>query len=122
MFPSTSDQGRPTARSVRSVLRDAADLAIAFMTLESYGVDDVLGAGRPPRAGDDAPRPETAALEALTATPSSSSHHRALRTPRRPGRPGTPIVRAQLCLTPLEPNAAPTTAPRRRTATTEASR
>lgn len=41
MFPSGSDQPRPAARSLWAVLRDATDVAIAFVTLESYGLDDL---------------------------------------------------------------------------------
>ncbi len=41
MFPFTSDHVRPATRSAWARIRDAVDLVIAFMTLDSYGIDDL---------------------------------------------------------------------------------
>ncbi len=41
MFPPISDPTELPARSLWSAIRDAADLAIAFLTLESYGLHDL---------------------------------------------------------------------------------
>ena len=135
MFPPTADQVRPARRSLREALADAADLAIALVTLESYGLDDLrralvgdeviapsttalLDAGGA-AATPSAPRP-TPARSAPAAPPAPSSrleHHRPLRATQRPRRPGRPTPREQLCTTPLEPTfSQPRTTSRRRTA------
>lgn len=124
MFPPTHDPDRPATRSLRTAIRDAADLAIAFLTLESYGLDDVRPArsmrathGHHGAQPDDAaadpgtPRASRAAVgaELLLTTPqppaspasAAHAHRRGLRAPERGRRPGTVRPRAQHCLTPV---------------------
>ena len=147
MFPTTPDNSRPAVRSVRSAIRNAADLAIAFMTLEGYGLDDLRPA-RIPRSHGHPGTPDDAA-----ASPSISSGRRAavgselplaprtllaweqplvpqhphrseLRRPARSRRPGVVAVREQHCLAPLARTGAAadpvSPSPRRRTAEQEA--
>lgn len=127
MFPPASDSDRHTPRSLRAALRNAADLAVAFMTLESYGLDD-LRPGRSTRpddlttgpADDAALRPGVFPDARAAAGPSSHTHRRELRAPSRTRRPGAVVLREQPCTTPLlaPDNTAPvlTSPPRRRTA------
>jgi len=41
MFPSPDHRPQPAGRPVWAALRHAADVAIAFLTLESYGLEDL---------------------------------------------------------------------------------
>ncbi|MCW3011300.1 MAG: hypothetical protein JWO90_1704 [Solirubrobacterales bacterium] len=41
MFSPAPDPARPATRSLRATVRNLADLTIAFMTLEGYGLDDL---------------------------------------------------------------------------------
>ncbi len=127
MFPPAAEQDRSAPRSLRAKLRNAADLAVAFMTLESYGLEDLLPArslGPDAHSGirDEAvvrpgPAPGVRAAVELAA----SAHRRELRTPARTRRPGTVAVREQPCTTPLSGTStsgatAPASSTRRRTA------
>jgi hypothetical protein len=78
MFSPTPNT-RPARPSWRDAVRRTADLAVAFVTLESY---DLSG----PRGPVDelAPHP----------------HHEPLQAPRRPRRPGATAPRVQHCVTP----------------------
>lgn len=125
MFPSTSDPADSTTRFLRSAVRNAADLVIAFMTLDSYGLDDLRPSAPPSTNGDFATptdkataRPDPSPIDPSVAgrerapgqrdmlvqepRPGRQHPHRHdLRPPRRPGRPGASAAREQLCLTPL---------------------
>lgn len=68
MFPPISDPTEPPARSLWSAFRDAADLAIAFLTLESYGLHDLC-----PAAGPDHPRRHELRARAHTRRPGAST-------------------------------------------------
>ncbi len=116
---------------MRSAIRNAADLAIAFMTLESYGLDDLRhpfapcahndphndppvdrGAARSdPKPIDRVAGPEhpLAQPDLLHQHPLGPEHpHRyELRAPKRSGRPGAGAPREQLCLTPIRRSRAP---------------
>ena len=127
MFSPTPDPSRPATRSLRAAIRNAADLAIAFVTLESYGLDDL----RPARASTADGHPGSTPADDAAARPGASGTRRAavahphrttLRPQPRPGRPGTSPRREQLCLTPLRGTGAPAAAPasRRRTAPQDA--
>lgn len=144
MFPPAHDPSRPAVRSVRSAIRNAADLAIAFMTLEGYGLDDLRPA-RIPRGGSHPGSPDDAAASPSTSSGSRAAAGRELppapRTqlassqqpldvqhPRRSGlrssarsrRPGVVPASEQHCLTPLARTGTVTDpvspSPRRRTA------
>lgn len=131
MFPSTSDEARATVRSTRTAIRNLADLAIAFVTLESYALDDLQPArrvtshGHPDGRLDDAAASTGPGPSPRAAVESINPHRRELRTPTRTRRPGTTMPLEQLCLTPIL-GATPTSTPtppssRRRTAPQDAS-
>jgi hypothetical protein len=89
MFCSSS---HPASAWHRAVTR-AVDLAIAFATLDSYGIDGARdAAGEPPKAPP----------------PPAHPHRAPLTTPRPPRRPGVTPARPGRCVTPLRH------APRRR--------
>jgi hypothetical protein len=95
-------------------LRSALDLAVAFMTLESYELDDLRPRRTPnrddrhdPVSGEAAAGPSStpAGRVAVGTGPLTLPHHRhrhALRAPTRDRRPGASAPREQLCLTPIE--------------------
>ena len=122
MFPPAPESGRSAPRPLRVKLRNAADLAIAFMTLESYGLDDLRparfsGADGPFGApvDDAATHPgEAPDARAAAGTTLAHSHRRELRAHSRARRPGTVVLREQPCTTPLAGST--TVVPRRRTA------
>jgi hypothetical protein len=80
MFPPTPNT-RPARPSWREAVRRSADLAVAFLTLESY---DLSGPRGP--VSDPAPHP----------------HRKPLRASTRRSRPGAIAPRVQHCVTPLE--------------------
>jgi hypothetical protein len=85
MFCSSS---HPASAWHRAVTR-AVDLAIAFATLDSYGIDGARdAAGEPPKAPPLPAHPHRAPLT----TP---------RPPRPPRRPGVTPARPGRCVTPL---------------------
>ncbi len=103
-----------SSRTWRMAARDAADLLVAFMTLESYGLDDLRPARRSAsRSHNDAPAGTASGLPDPSWNRGAASdhevpsdlrhpHRHALRAPDRPRRPGTSTTREQLCLTPVE--------------------
>lgn len=127
MFPHAYDPADSTARSLRSAIRNAADLAVAFMTLESYGLDDLRpfsGAGAPRLPTDDATaRAVPSPIDRAAASPEhplgqpdllaqhspgrQHPHRHKLRASKRLGRPGAGAPREQLCLTPIRRSRAP---------------
>lgn len=128
MFPHRLDSAGSPTRSLRSAFRNAADLVIAFITLESYGIDHLRLSAAPSAHGDPptdyaAARPDPSPIdraagasehpigqpETPTRHPRGSQHpHRhELRAPKRSGRPCAGAPRAQLCLTPLRRSRAP---------------
>jgi len=132
MFSPLADLARPAARSVRIQIRAAADLAIAFVTLESYGLDDLRHAcssSAPSRfgatTGDATPAPSIRTPRRATARVEHAMDARrpAPRDHARARRPGAIARRTQLCLAPVEQTpGAGAAAPRRRTAPRGASR
>ena len=131
MFSSTPDPTRSVPRSLRAALRNAADLAVAFVTLEGYGLDD-LRPGRPSSSDvhtgestdDAAARPGAPWAEPAAVDP-KHPHRRSLRTHPRERRPGIAPRAEELCTTPLhssEPLHAARAPSRRRTTSQDAPR
>src|SRR3954470_15342414 len=103
MFPPTIITSPPEPRPWRASVRRAVDLAVAFVTLESYTTEDVLS--RLPGTRGTVTDP---GLLAEVTELHEHPHRRPLRAPTRSGRPGAAPARVQLCTTPLDPR------PRRR--------
>lgn len=129
MFPPAHHTARLAPRSMWAAFHHAVDLAVAFVTLESYGLDDLRPtrgsdtrgqAGVDPRdaAGDTEIAPGAPAASVPTAPELHALHRRELRTHARARRPGTTIPREQLCLSDAPVKAMPSSAPtqHRRTA------
>lgn len=142
MFPSTPSTPsplRPAAGSLRAAIRNAVDLTISFLTLESYGLNDPASALRHPGAPTDeeATRPNiaygsragTALQEPLGLQAPlglGHPHCRELRARTRPRRPGASIPQQQVCLMPVQgltmPHPADARSPRPATAPQDAPR
>lgn len=123
MFPYSPDPSGAT-HSLRSAIRHAADLVIAFMTLESYGLEDLERSSAASARGNVASltdnataRPDPSPIDRAVAgpdfpleqreiaqelTPSWHPHRHELRPPKRSGRPGASTAREQLCLMPIQ--------------------
>ena len=114
MFPSTPDRASRATAPAWSKLRNAASLVIAFMTLDSYGIDDLRrgrAAGLQAPAGTSgepttSPGPSASSSRHAAAAgpdrpPAAHHHRRALRPPIGPRRAGGITPPDQLCLTPV---------------------
>ena len=126
MFPSTRDPLLPPRRTFGAALLDAADLLVAFVTLESYGLADLRHAGasrplapEPPAAapadlGFERPAAGRLATGSLASDPhrAGQSRHRIGPVASRRRRAGSVATREQLCLTPVPDRTAPVTDPR----------
>jgi hypothetical protein len=95
MFGPASSSTTPTGW--HQAVRRALDVAIAFATLDGYGIDGPRDAAPEP-ASPQGPKPQ------------EHPHRAPLTAPRPPRRPGAVRQRPVRCVTPLE------LAPRRRSA------
>jgi hypothetical protein len=108
MFPSVDAPSEPPRRTLRAALRHAAELTVAFATLESYTLADlrrrpselkVEAAATPSTVAGLKPGPSAAGP---SSGPATHPHRRAPLADRTlPRRPGTITPREQLCHTPL---------------------
>lgn len=114
MFPFDRDPLPPSRRTLGAALADAADLLVAFVTLESYGLADLRPARAAvvPEAVEVASRRSPAGGNGVVSGDRGSDrgHRHTIPGTPRARRPGSVPTRPQPCRTPVADGPAATSA------------